>query len=208
MHDHRLPAIFVADSVGLDFLNTVATPLDKQVDWIDGGDGLLSWLEQASLVPPEAIKALSAQALPGEFDAVASQARKLREWFRAFVVARIGRKLGAVDLRELELLNYLLARDERFDQIVAGAKGKVSVLELRTMRHWRSAESLLLPIGQELAKLVCEEDFRFVKSCEGSSCTLLFADRTRGRARRWCSMAICGNRAKQIAHRERRKANS
>ena len=47
----------------------------------------------------------------------------------------------------------------------------------------------------------------YVKSCEGSSCTLLFMDRARGRARRWCSMAICGNRAKQIAHRNRRKAN-
>ncbi len=35
--------------------------------------------------------------------------------------------------------------------------------------------------------------------------TLVFADRTRRRARRWCSMAICGNRAKQAAHRKRLK---
>jgi predicted RNA-binding Zn ribbon-like protein len=44
-----------------------------------------------------------------------------------------------------------------------------------------------------------------VKACEGTNCTLLFADHTRRRARRWCSMAICGNRAKQAAHRERLK---
>jgi predicted RNA-binding Zn ribbon-like protein len=74
------------------------------------------------------------------------------------------------------------------------------------MRRWRSAESLLLPIGQALGRCVCEEDFSDVKACEGASCTLLFADHTRGRARRWCSMAICGNRAKVAAHRERRKA--
>jgi predicted RNA-binding Zn ribbon-like protein len=44
-----------------------------------------------------------------------------------------------------------------------------------------------------------------VKACEGPACTLMFADHTRGRARRWCSMAICGNRAKQAAHRQRLK---
>jgi predicted RNA-binding Zn ribbon-like protein len=32
---------------------------------------------------------------------------------------------------------------------------------------------------------------------------LLFIDRTRGAARRWCSMAVCGNRAKQAAYRKR-----
>ena len=72
-------------------------------------------------------------------------------------------------------------------------------------RRWRSSESLLLPIGEILAKFVCEEDFTHVKACEGHSCTLVFADHTRRRARRWCSMAICGNRAKQAAHRNRLK---
>ena len=65
--------------------------------------------------------------------------------------------------------------------------------------------ALLLPIGEALAKFVCEEDFSHVKACEGPACTLMFADHTRGHARRWCSMAICGNRAKQAAHRNRLK---
>ncbi|MBV9276518.1 MAG: CGNR zinc finger domain-containing protein, partial [Verrucomicrobia bacterium] len=54
-----------------------------------------------------------------------------------------------------------------------------------------------------LADLVCSQDFSLVKGCEGKACTLLFLDRTNGRARRWCSMTICGNRAKQAAHRQR-----
>ena len=119
MDNDRQPPFFIAESLALDFLNSVATPVDKPVDWIDCGDGLLAWLEQARLVPAEALLALKAQALPGEFDMVASQARALREWFRGFVMARAGRKLRASDLRELEPLNRLLARDERFDQIVA-----------------------------------------------------------------------------------------
>ena len=56
MSIQRPPAIFISGSLGLDFLNTLATPVDTQVDWIDDGDGLLSWLEQAQLVPPKALK--------------------------------------------------------------------------------------------------------------------------------------------------------
>jgi predicted RNA-binding Zn ribbon-like protein len=205
MSVHKPPAMFISGSLGLDFLNTLATPVDEQVDWIDDGDGLLAWLVEAQLVPAKVLKALKAQAMPGELDGVAARARILREWFRGFVRARSNSRLGAHDLHELEPLNHLLERDERFDQIVAEAEEKASVLQLKLLRRWRSPESLLLPIGEEIAKFICNEDFEYVKACEGPTCTLLFVDRTRGRGRRWCSMAICGNRAKQVAHRNRRK---
>ena len=77
--------------------------------------------------------------------------------------------------------------------------------ELQAVRRWRNPDALLLPVGEALARLVCSEDFSNVKACEGPACTLLFADHTRGHGRRWCSMAICGNRAKQAAHRNRLK---
>jgi len=206
MGSGRPPAMFVADALGLDFLNSVATPVNTEIDWIDDGNGLLAWLEQAQLVPTDALETLRAQAMPGEFDNVAAQARSLREWFRGFVRQRKGRPLTSEDLNELEPLNRLLERDEGFARIVAAGHGHASGLKFRTMRRWRSPEALLLPIGEALAKFVCEEDFSHVKACEGPACTLLFADHTRGRARRWCSMAICGNRAKQAAHRHRLKA--
>jgi predicted RNA-binding Zn ribbon-like protein len=177
----------ISGSLGLDFLNTLATPVDTQVDWIDDGDGVLAWLEQTRLVPAKDLKALKARAMPGEFDAVAAQARSLREWFRGFVKARSGRSICPDDLRELEPLNRLLVRDEQFAQFVAEPTKGVSVLRLKTLRRWRSPGSLLLPIGEEIARFVCSDDFQYVKACEGSTCTLLFVDRTRGRARRWCS---------------------
>jgi predicted RNA-binding Zn ribbon-like protein len=199
----RLPAIFVADALGLDFLNSVATPVNTEIDWIADGDGLLAWLEQAQLVPAETLETL--RGVPGEVDNVAAQARSLREWFRGFVRQRKGRPLTAGDLGELEPLNRLLERDEGFGRIVAHHHGHASGLKFQTIRRWRSPEALLLPIAEALAKFVCEEDFSNVKACEGPACTLMFADHTRGRARRWCSMAICGNRAKQAAHRHRLK---
>jgi predicted RNA-binding Zn ribbon-like protein len=200
---HRPPAIFIADSLGLDFLNSIATPVDTPIDWLDSGDGLLRWLAQARLVPADTLDELKARAMPGELDTVAEQARALREWFRGFVRKHMGRSLAPRALHELDPLNRLLARDEAFSQISRHRQGDGNRLELLAMRRWRSPESLLLPIGEALAKFVCEEDFANVKACGGNACTLLFADRTRRRARRWCSMAICGNRAKQAAHRTR-----
>ncbi|SAK75755.1 PF07336 family protein [Caballeronia ptereochthonis] len=141
---------------------------------------------------------------PAELDKVAAKARGLREWFRAFVQKKKGRALTAGDLSELEPLNSVLQRDEQHGLLVADASS-ASGLAFAMQRRYPTAESLLMPIVEALAKLVCEEDFTYVKACEGPKCTLLFADYTRGHARRWCSMAICGNRAKVAAHRARLK---
>lgn len=201
----KSPAMFIADSTGLDFLNSTATPADTKIDWIADGNGLLAWLEQASLVPVDVLNTMRKQAQPEELDRVAAQARKLREWFRTFIHAHRGRPLRTVDLVDLEPLNRLLSRDEGFGQLVARQKGKTLALEFQRARRWRSPEALLTPIAEAMAKLLAEEDLADVKACEGPACTLLFADRTRGRSRRWCSMNVCGNRAKQIAHRHRLK---
>jgi predicted RNA-binding Zn ribbon-like protein len=78
----------------------------------------------------------------------------------------------------------------------------------RQAQRWRSPESLLIPLGEALAKVVADEDFTHVKACEGQGCTLVFADHTRTRARGWCSMAVCGNRAMVAAHRTRKSAHT
>jgi predicted RNA-binding Zn ribbon-like protein len=198
------PALFVGDAPGLDFLNSVATPVDAPVDWIPDGAGLLDWIEQAGLVPADALKAIRAQARPAALDKVAAEARDLREWFRGFVRQHKGRPLKTADLRALAPLNRLLQRDESFSRIVASTSGN-GPLALERMRRWQTPDSLLQPIAEAMALLVATEDFSHVKACEGPTCTLLFADHTRGHARRWCSMALCGNRAKQAAHRARLK---
>jgi predicted RNA-binding Zn ribbon-like protein len=204
--DRRPPAIFVGDALGLNFLNSIATPVDTAIDWIDDGEGYLSWLEQAHLVPGDVLRDMKVNALPGELDKVAYQARSLREWFRGFVLQHQGSPLTVEALAELTPLNRLLERDEIFTRI-APFLTEQGAFELQTLRRWRNPDAFLLPVGEALARLVCTEDFSNVKACEGPACTLLFADHTRRHARRWCTMAICGNRAKQAAHRKRRKAH-
>src|ERR1700754_4350138 len=131
-----IPAMFIADASGLDFLNSIATPVDVPVDWIDDGEGLLAWLGQAKLVPAEVLNAMRERAMPGELDRLADQARSLREWFRAFVRERKGRTLEAADLSELEPLNLLLARDEAFGEIVAHEDAATGALTFERSRRW------------------------------------------------------------------------
>ncbi len=133
------PAFFIADSLGLDFLNSIATPVDQPIDWLDSGAGLVAWLAQANLVPPQALNALTEQATPGELDKVANQARALREWFRGFVRRHMGRRLTPKAIRELKPLNALLERDEMFPRL-AHPHTHDDHLELQITRRWRSPE--------------------------------------------------------------------
>src|SRR4051812_13158605 len=112
-----VPAIFVADTPGLDFLNSIATPIDTPVDWISDGAGLLAWLRQAQLVPAATLDKIEKEATPRVLDAVAAQARELREWLRRFVLKHKGRPLSIRNAQELEPLNALLRQDQSFQQL-------------------------------------------------------------------------------------------
>jgi predicted RNA-binding Zn ribbon-like protein len=208
--ESRPSAMFIAGDPGLDFLNSIATPVDKVVEWVANGDDLIDWLTQAQLLPVEAVARIRANCRKKELDAAAAQARALREWFRGFIGAHRGRTLGREAVRELRPLNQILERDDSYGAVVANAvstrgPAKASRLEWRTVRRWSTAESMLLPIAHAIAGFLTSEDLARVKACEKRPCTLFFLDRTRGQVRRWCSMTVCGNRAKQALYRSRIK---
>jgi predicted RNA-binding Zn ribbon-like protein len=212
MADLQHPPFFIGDDLALDFLNSVAAPWKREIEWLGSGTDLVAWLEQAHAVPANVAAHFRADTTFRALDAVASQARELREWFRAFVRDHAGRPLDPEALKELAPLNKLLGRDESFRQItiasLAGATASADgdghgALRWQHQRHWRSPESLLLPIAEAIGDLVCLKDFTLVRKCEGPTCTLWFHDVSKGHARRWCSMAVCGNRAKAAAHRAR-----
>ena len=53
------------------------------------------------------------------------------------------------------------------------------------------------------AKVAIEERIDRVKICPADNCRWAFYDTSRNRSRQWCSMKVCGNRAKARAHRQR-----
>ena len=192
---------FITDSPALDFLNALGRRGREEPASACESDALMRWMEEAGLVPSEVIRTVHADAAPGELEAVTAQAAALAAWFRAFVEEFKGAPLPTSAIERLDPLNHILQRDAQFMQVdirdnlndrIAG-----SGLKWSCKRTWRSPDMLLLPIAQMMAEFICTEDFTSIRACERTGCGLLFLDRTRGRARRWCSMAVCGNRAKQ-----------
>lgn len=211
----RPAPMFVGDHLAMDFLNSVALP-ENPVEWLRDGCDLVAWLEQAGAIEASVAQLFRSQAGP-TLDAVAVQARELREWFRGVVTAHAGQALTAADAgAALAPLNQVLAKDDSRMQVLPADGGSPhphhhvhapgvapNGLALIRVRRWTSPEQLLQPIALAMADLITQADFHLVKACESHNCTLMFLDRTKAHARRWCSMAVCGNRAKAAAHRAR-----
>ena len=208
------PAIFIAGPLGLDFLNSLARPIVEIVDWLGNGTDFLSWMKQAGLLTVDEIAVVKSSMSSEELDRVAAKARALRNWLRGFVTEHMGRPLKARALTQLGPLHDLLALDEMFLSLAPGPaplakqasnEASPTIFHLRSQRRWRKPDSLLSPVAEEIAKFISSADFRYVKACQGDHCILFFLDQTRRHGRRWCSMAVCGNRAKQEAHLKRLK---
>jgi predicted RNA-binding Zn ribbon-like protein len=201
MPDRPLP-FFVGDHLALDFLNTLATPKDVPVEWLQDGRDLIDWLEQAKVIAAD-VAARFRSTEQVTLDDVAGRAREFREWLRGFVTGHLGKPLTRSAAKTLGPLNELLTADTSYP-IVEVAGGE-QALRLQRVRRWDSPEELLLTVVEAAADLICSVDFRLIRACEGAICTLLFLDRTKAHGRRWCSMAVCGNRAKAAAHRARKR---
>ena len=195
----RPDAFFVGDHLAMDFLNTIASPYGEPLEWLSNGSDLLDWLQQAGVIDAKVAKRLRSEDAHA-LDNVAAEARILREWLRNLVKQHAGIPLGLNILNALEPLNQLLAGDGIYFQIGASEGNAPS---MQSMRRWEKPEELLLPIAEAIADLICHADFSYVRGCENEACSLMFYDRTKSHARRWCSMAVCGNRAKAAAHRAR-----
>ncbi|MGI4801261.1 MAG: CGNR zinc finger domain-containing protein [Janthinobacterium lividum] len=201
----RPEPVFVGDHLATDFLNSIENPTIPNADWLSDGDGLLGWLARAGVVDVSVLAAMR-ELPPDRLDAVAADAVALREWLRSLLREQAGRPFTAEDLPKLEPLNRRLVEDRRADRILAAEPhGDDRPRHLRIGRgeDWSDPRQLLQPIVRAGAELICQEDQSLVRTCGGPTCTLMFLDRTKSHRRRWCSMAICGNRAKVSTHRAR-----
>jgi predicted RNA-binding Zn ribbon-like protein len=206
----RPPAVFTGDHLALDFVNSRSTPHGVWTEWLRDGTDLLDWLEEAGAIDGvDATRFREDTGAREALDEVTERARTLREWLRGFVARHAGREIGTEAAGELGPLNDLLARSDCFWQVEAGGNSvEASATDqrplcLQRVRRWTTPQQLLQPLAEAIADLVCNEDFRLIRACEGKACVLFFLDKTKSHARRWCSMAICGNRAKAAAHRAR-----
>src|SRR5262245_51895578 len=115
----RPPPYFVGDHPALHFLNTVATPKDVPVEWLQNGRDLIDWLERAKVIAADVATRFRASKDQRALDGIAAKARAFREWLREFVTRHMGRPLTASAAKALGPLNELLARDTSYPVVEA-----------------------------------------------------------------------------------------
>ncbi|MGO9322045.1 MAG: CGNR zinc finger domain-containing protein [Solirubrobacteraceae bacterium] len=166
----------------IDFVNTL--DIEKQADSLSSADSLAAWLAQAQLLEPGATPPTEAQR---------QRALRLREALRALMLANNGAALDDQASRELEQA----AREGELGVHFA-ADGSVG-LAPGAVGFAGAMARLLIPVAQAAA----DDSWQRVKACRAPDCRWAFYDRSRNRSGVWCEMAVCGNRTKVRAYRDR-----
>lgn len=182
----RTEAPRLGDHLALDLLNTEARVQGHAFDFWTSNQDVLLWLAQHGITPT------GKQAAPAD---LLLEGRKLRAVVRDLVTAR---KQGA--RLEVDALNNFLQPYLTSPQLQRDGDGH---LVMTRVARGDATASLLGPVAEAAAVLLAEGDFALVRQCEHEDCVLWFYDRTKSHKRRWCSMALCGNRHKATQFRKR-----
>ena len=187
----------------VDFLNTTFSPRGKPIELIGEGQSFVAWLGSAGLLDARMASKIKRRFGTEALDAVAAEARTLREWAGDWI-SRWRDAPGGNYEKELRRLNRLLERAKDYREAVVTKRG------IQVMERCRidSADELIALVAAQVALLIATERPALVKRCAGAGCTLWFLDRTKAHGRLFCSAAVCGNRAKVAAFRERQRGSS
>jgi len=190
--------------MALDFVNTVGNRLDpaRRRDHLRDFADLVAWSRQAGALADadaDALVALAAARGP-ESERALGRARTLRESLSGVVAATaLGRPAPAEDLATINgFVGDLLAAS----RLEPTADGFV----LTRQADPAALDRVLWPIVRSAIGLLTSAELRNVGQCADNACGWVFVDGSRGRRRRWCDMADCGNQAKARRHRARQSA--
>lgn len=192
--------LFIGSHPAVDFLNTALAPQGQPIETIGDGRAYLDWLVAAELLDEASAARLKRRFGIKALDAAAAEARRIREWARAWL-ERWREKPDGDYAAEIATLNKWLAHDARNREVVAGDDG-LGIIERPRLDD---ADALAALVASPLAALITQEQASLLKHCAGADCTLWFLDRTKAHRRLFCSASGCGNRAKVSAFRERQR---
>jgi predicted RNA-binding Zn ribbon-like protein len=199
----------IGGRLALDFANL--TIGDAASDGSEEGFAVfIEFLAEVGMIPAEAKPALLSlwTTEPDEAAGFLLKAISLQSTLRNVFEARIS---GAEILPEwIEAINEILAHTEGYDRLEPNAQQSDGQPEWRIALHARAQglEWLLTAIARTAAELIAEGRGAPIRKCANPNCGLFFYDDSRTGRRRWCSMAVCGNRAKVSTHYRREKNNN
>ena len=170
--------ILLAGRPALDLCNT---RLGAE-DLLSGAESLSRWFVETGLTdhaPPISARELAA-------------ARDLRDALRPALLASDGPCVARIAERWLD-----------------GAPGRLCVepdtLRPRFTPAAQTSCCLLVSAALDALDLVRESPGR-VRECADEACAVIYLDTSRNRSRRWCSMELCGARAKASTYYRRHRA--
>lgn len=186
--------------VALDFVNTRELGSDGYTDSLADLPAALRWLEANDLLHRETLdQLLWTYGADSESQAQALRRIKrlrgaMREVLDATVEQRLPSEAALADLNRSLRTQYV-------QELVPAANG----VSLDHRHDGDPIEGALSRLAEAVAREVTAEQVDRLRICANDQCRWVFKDESAGGRRKWCSMAVCGNRAKVARHRQRRR---
>ena len=176
--------------LAVDFANAPSYPgtPSQQFSW----EQLILFLEASRIVSHERGSALLSlpQSDPRAAGTLLATATRLRDALRQMFSALV--RKSRIALEWAQPVNEILRITEGYDELVQSEGGwKLAFIAREGGLEW-----LLAAIARSAAEILTEGAAARLSECANPSCGLLFCDTSRTHRRRWCSMAVCGNRHK------------
>lgn len=184
--EHKSPAPGPLEVVR-SFVNS--NDVEAGTDQLGDPAALGDWLVEAGLLDPEAAGGLG----PADLRRVVA----VREALRAVLLAHAGEPLDAAG--PMSVLNAAAERAPLVVRIVD--EGRAELVPV--------APGVDAAVGRLLAiveRAIVDGTWTRLKVCRWDTCQWAFYDASKNRSGSWCSMAVCGNRAKAASYRQRRRS--
>jgi predicted RNA-binding Zn ribbon-like protein len=187
----------VGGDLCLDYVNTVDTwQRTDRVDYLSDYQALVAWAARAGALPTSQAERLLDGAATRHPQAHRVHVRAVALRDALFHVLVPGKRRTAESW--LEIVNEELESAMRALRLRPAQSGYELV-----STSGDELDQMLWPVLRAATQLATSPGLERVRSCPGEDCGWLFLDTSKAGRRRWCSMAICGNRMKTRRHRAR-----
>jgi predicted RNA-binding Zn ribbon-like protein len=181
------PFLWTGNHPATDLCNTEPVIDGERVELLPDYDSVVSWADAAGVASPA--------------DSVDATAREAAQTLRFVHRLRAGLRAA------LEPTTTGRAAIQALDAVLLDAPGVLhaapsSERVVVSLAATTPGAQLRLDIAAATMDIFRHDPGR-VRRCAGPTCVLLFLDVSKSGRRRWCDMAVCGNRAKVAAHHAR-----
>ena len=176
----------ISDDIELvsSFVNTLEKNTSRpDEESFDSPDALASWM--------------AAHGIPPGDDLGPDDVRRAMDFREAMRLLLLSNNLGELDDSALRRLRA--AADDGLIRVEIEDDGQAYARPAR-----QGVPALFARLLAAVADAQCAGTWDRLKACAADDCQWAFYDASRNHSRTWCSMEVCGNRAKTRAYRARR----